>query len=106
MTDGEYRKEMERLGVDLSWKSSQIEGNTYNLLETERLLLEKEEAKGKTKEEAIMLLNHKEALDFILDNPDYLQYLSIKNWELSVIFVLGVLVLRVRIIVHLIMNIK
>ena len=45
MTDGEYRKEMERLGVDLSWKSSQIEGNTYNLLETERLLLEKEEAK-------------------------------------------------------------
>ena len=42
MTDGEYRKEMERLGVDLSWKSSQIEGNTYNLLETERLLLEKE----------------------------------------------------------------
>ena len=39
-------------------------------------MLEKEEAKGKTKEEAIMLLNHKEALDFILDNPDYLQYLS------------------------------
>ena len=81
MTDGEYRKEMERLGVDLSWKSSQIEGNTYNLLETERLLLEKEEAKGKTKEEAIMLLNHKEALDFILDNPDYLQYLSIRKIE-------------------------
>ena len=75
------RKEMERLGVDLSWKSSQIEGNTYNLLETERLLLEKEEAKGKTKEEAIMLLNHKEALDFILDNPDYLQYLSIRKIE-------------------------
>ena len=71
----------ERLGVDLSWKSSQIEGNTYNLLETERLLLEKEEAKGKTKEEAIMLLNHKEALDFILDNPDYLQYLSIRKIE-------------------------
>ena len=81
MTDGEYRKEMERLGVDLSWKSSQIEGNTYNLLETERLLLEKEEAKGKTKEEAIMLLNHKEALYFILDNPDYLQYLSIRKIE-------------------------
>ena len=43
--------------------------------------LEKEEAKGKTKEEAIMLLNHKEALDFILDNPDYLQYLSIRKIE-------------------------
>lgn len=60
---------MERLGVDLSWKSSQIEGNTYSLLETERLLLEKETAAGKSKDEAVMLLNHKDALDFILDNP-------------------------------------
>ena len=34
MTENEYRKEMERLGIDLSWKSSQIEGNTYSLLET------------------------------------------------------------------------
>ena len=42
LSAAEYRKEMERLGVDLSWKSSQIEGNTYSLLETERLLLEKE----------------------------------------------------------------
>ena len=41
MTEIEYRKEMERLGIDLSWKSSQIEGNTYSLLETERLLKEK-----------------------------------------------------------------
>ena len=40
MTENEYRKEMERLGIDLSWKSSQIEGNTYSLLETERLLRE------------------------------------------------------------------
>ena len=55
LSDLEYRKEMERLGVDLSWKSSQIEGNTYSLLETERLLKEKQTAQGKTKEEAIML---------------------------------------------------
>ena len=41
MTAVEYRKEMERLGIDLSWKSSQIEGHTYSLLETERLLKEK-----------------------------------------------------------------
>ena len=40
LTDNEYRKEMERLGVDLSWKSSQIEGNTYTLLETEKLRTE------------------------------------------------------------------
>ena len=76
MTDTEYRKEMERLGVDLSWKSSQIEGNTYSLLETEKLLMEKQTASGKTKEEAIMLLNHKDALDFVLDMPDYLKELT------------------------------
>ena len=81
MTSVEYRKEIERLGVDLSWKSSQIEGNTYSLLETERLLKEKQTASGKTKEEAIMLLNHKDAFDFILDNPDYLISLSIHKIE-------------------------
>ena len=81
LSDLEYRKEMERLGVDLSWKSSQIEGNTYSLLETERLLKEKETAKGKTKEEAVMLLNHKDALDFILDCPDYLKELSVGRLE-------------------------
>lgn len=77
----EYAKEMERLGIDLSWKSSQIEGNTYSLLETERLLTEREEAKGKSKEEAIMLLNHKEALKFILQEPDYLETLTISHIE-------------------------
>lgn len=81
MSEIEYRKEMERLGIDLSWKSSQIEGNTYSLLETERLLKEKQTAKGKTKEEAIMLLNHKDALDFILDVPDYLKDLSVPRIE-------------------------
>ncbi len=77
----EYHKEMERLGVDLSWKSSQIEGNTYSLLETERLLKEKQTAAGKTKEEAIMLLNHKDALDFVLDNPDYLKEITVHRIE-------------------------
>ena len=81
MTETEYRKEMERLGIDLSWKSSQIEGNTYSLLETERLLRDSQTATGKTKEEAIMLLNHKTALNFILNEPDYLQTLSIRNIE-------------------------
>ncbi len=81
MSDMEYRKEMERLGIDLSWKSSQIEGNTYSLLETERLLKEKMTASGKTKEEAVMLLNHKDALDFILDVPDYLKDLTVGRIE-------------------------
>lgn len=76
-----YSNEMERLGIDLSWKSSQIEGNTYTLLETERLLNEKKEAKGKSRDEAIMLLNHKEALKFILSEPYYLNILTVGRIE-------------------------
>ena len=81
LSESEYKKELERLAIDLSWKSSQIEGNTYSLLETERLLKEKETAAGKTKEEAIMLLNHKDALDFIIKNNDYLNPLTVSKIE-------------------------
>jgi Fic family protein len=81
LTKTEYNKELDRLAIDLSWKSSQIEGNTYSLLETERLLKDKETAAGKTKEEAIMLLNHKDAIDFIVENSDYLDPLSTSKIE-------------------------
>jgi len=81
LSDFEYKKELERLAIDLSWKSSQIEGNTYSLLETERLLKDKETASGKTKEEAIMLLNHKFAIDFIIEHPDYLAPLTVSKIE-------------------------
>ncbi len=81
LSEFQYKKEFERLAIDLSWKSSQIEGNTYSLLETEKLLKEKETASGKTKEEAIMLLNHKDAIDFIVDNPDYLYPLTVSKIE-------------------------
>ena len=81
LSASEYRKELERLAIDLSWKSSQIEGNTYSLLETERLLKEKETAEGKTKDEAIMLLNHKEAIDFIIEHPAYVTPLTISSIE-------------------------
>jgi len=81
LTDMEYAKELERLAIDLSWKSSQIEGNTYSLLETERLLKEKETAQGKAKDEAIMLLNHKDALDFIIENPSYISPLTVSRIE-------------------------
>ncbi len=77
----EYQKELERLAIDLSWKSSQIEGNTYSLLETERLLKDKQTAAGKTRDEATMLLNHKEALDFIIENPHHINPLSIARIE-------------------------
>jgi len=76
-----YNKELERLAIDLSWKSSQIEGNTYSLLETERLLKEKETAAGKPKDDAIMLLNHKDAINFIVEHPDYVVPLNIRGIE-------------------------
>jgi Fic family protein/predicted transcriptional regulator len=81
LSEKEYKSEFERLAIDLSWKSSQIEGNTYSLLETERLLKDRETASGKTREEATMLLNHKEALDFILENPMYVYPLTISSIE-------------------------
>lgn len=81
LSNKEYEKEMERLAIDLSWKSSQIEGNTYSLLETEKLLKEKETAKGKTKDDAVMLLNHKEAIDFIVEQKDYLSPLTVMRIE-------------------------
>jgi Fic family protein len=81
LTPAQYKKEMERLAVDLSWKSSQIEGNTYSLLETERLLMERETAQGKSLEEARMLLNHKEALDYVIESPHFLTPLSVASIE-------------------------
>lgn len=81
LSQSEYKNELERLAIDLSWKSSQIEGNTYSLLETERLLKDKETAAGKTKDEATMLLNHKEALDFIIAHPGYISPLTISSIE-------------------------
>lgn len=81
LSETAFKKEFERLAIDLSWKSSQIEGNTYSLLETEKLLKDKETAAGKTKEEAVMLLNHKDALDFVTDHPDYLYPLSVSTIE-------------------------
>lgn len=81
LTINEYNKEIERLAIDLSWKSSQIEGNTYSLLETEQLLTKKQTAQGKTKEEAVMLLNHKEAIDFIKENSNYIEPISISKIE-------------------------
>jgi len=71
-----YKRELERFIIEFSWKSSQIEGNTYDLLETETLIKQKIEAKGRSKAEAIMILNHKEAFDVILKKPSNFRTLS------------------------------
>jgi Fic family protein len=75
------RKEIERLNIDFSWKSSKIEGNTYSLLETEQLIKNQKEASGHSKEEAIMILNHKKALDYIGNNKKEFQSVSVSKIE-------------------------
>jgi hypothetical protein len=56
-----------RLLIDLSWNSSRLEGNTYSLLETERLLELGEAAEGRDLKEAQMLLNHKAAIELLVE---------------------------------------
>lgn len=70
MSETSFKKEIERLTIELSWKSSQIEGNTYSLIDTEILIKERKEALGHSKEEAIMILNHKNAVDYIFNNKE------------------------------------
>ena len=60
------RQILNRLLIDLSWNSSRLEGNTYSLLDTTRLLEIGEEAEGKQRLEAQMILNHKEAIEFLV----------------------------------------
>lgn len=63
-------KELEYLTVELSWKSSALEGNTYTLLDTKLLLLEGVKAKNKTEFETQMVINHKNAIAFIVENKE------------------------------------
>jgi len=61
------RKILGRLLIDLSWNSSRLEGNTYSLLETERLFELSQTAEGKNFIETRMILNHKDAIEFLID---------------------------------------
>lgn len=74
-----YKNELERFVIELSWKSSKIEGNTYSLLETEELIKRNTFPEGHSKEEAIMILNHKKAFETILKNKDDFKELSISK---------------------------
>ncbi len=78
---GFLKKEMERLAIEFSWKSSQIEGNTYSLIDTEILIKERIEAKGHRKEEAIMILNHKRAIDYVFQNKGEFKNLNLSEIE-------------------------
>lgn len=60
------RRILDRLLIDLSWNSSRLEGNTYTKLDTKRLIDFGKEAKGKGRLETQMILNHKDAIKFLI----------------------------------------
>jgi Fic family protein len=89
-----HKKELERFIIELSWKSSKIEGNTYTLLDTEKLLKEGIESPNNTKEEAVMILNHKKAFMYLLEcknlQKDIVSFRELENIHRILVEGLGV----------------
>ena len=72
---GTYAREvLGRLLIDLSWASSQLEGNTYTRLDTQRLIEHGQEADGKARAETQMILNHKQAIEFLVGDTEEIGY--------------------------------
>lgn len=68
---GTYAREiLDRLLIDLSWASSRLEGNTYNRLDTQNLIEFGKEAEGKDARETQMILNHKAAIEMLIEKAD------------------------------------
>lgn len=67
---------LNRLLIDLAWNSSRLEGNTYSLLDTKRLIEFGEEATGRDQVEAQMILNHKDAIEFLVGSVDDIDFNS------------------------------
>ena len=68
------RKIHHRLLIDLSWNSSRLEGNTYSLLETERLLEHGDAGEDKSPLETQMILNHKAAIDLLVEQAEHVGF--------------------------------
>lgn len=68
---GTYARQiLNRLLIDLSWASSRLEGNTYNRLDTQNLIEFGREAEGKDRLETQMILNHKAAIEMLVDQAE------------------------------------
>lgn len=76
-----HKRELERFIIELAWKSSRIEGNTYTLLDTEALILRDVEATGYSQTETTMILNHKKAFTFIYEHQEKFKTLTRSNVE-------------------------
>lgn len=64
------RAVLDRLLIDLSWASSHLEGNTYSRLDTQALIAHGQQAQGHGVTETQMILNHKAAIELLMDNVD------------------------------------
>lgn len=72
---GTYGREiLGRLLIDLSWASSHLEGNTYSLLDTRELIEHGRAARGKDSIETQMILNHKAAIEMLVENLDQMRF--------------------------------
>lgn len=66
---GTYARDiLNRLLIDLSWASSHLEGNTYSRLDTQELIEHGRVAEGKDQLETQMILNHKQAIEFLVEH--------------------------------------
>jgi hypothetical protein len=64
------RRILDRLLIDLSWSSSRLEGNTYSRLDTQNLIAFGHAAEGKDRIETQMVLNHKQAIEMLVEQAD------------------------------------
>lgn len=72
---GTYGRDIyNRLLIDLSWASSHLEGNTYSRLDTVELIEHGQFAQGKDIIETQMILNHKSAIELLIDNVDSVEF--------------------------------
>ena len=77
MPAGTYAKQIfNRLLIDLSYHSSRLEGNTYSLAETEKLLLQGMSADDKIDADKVMILNHKDAINFLVEGINRIETLE------------------------------
>lgn len=68
------RRILERLLIDLAWNSSRLEGNTYSLLDTQKLIAHGRAAEGKDARDAQMILNHKQAIEYLVDSAESISF--------------------------------
>lgn len=68
------RQILERLLIDLSFNSSRLEGNTYSLLDTQRLMRAGHQPEGKDIKETQMILNHKAAIEYLVEEAEHIGF--------------------------------